>query len=198
MSKRCVITGDSQCSCEWNPSETPLGSAMLMDMKASIRKVFTDHAVYTNWLILDSLPNLNSEAVTATTNRLLQNPTDIGNLLTPIVGKSKSLRVEHLFTEHLKLAAKILTLINTKQSIDKTVADFYKNGDEVAEGLSELNPTKLGLAYAKKLMHDHNEHVVQLVTIRTKKDYTGYIRRYDVYYKHILMFADSIYEALTN
>jgi len=171
----------------------------MVDVKSALRKVFTDHVVYTSWLIVESLPVLqpNAEYVTL---RLLENPKDIADLISPIVGPKMALPVQEQFTEHLKLAATALTPVRDGDSVgtEGAVKDFYDQGDVLSMAISDLNPEKLPLETVTKLIHEHNQHVVNLATLRQRQNYGQYIRDYDDYYKHMMGISDTLYFALAS
>lgn len=198
MSNFCSITGNSNCDCVVKNAVNPIGSALLVDLKATLRKIFTDHGVYTLWLILESLPNKTSFA-DEVTKRLLRNPKDISNLLVNIIGNDAAFLVQQLFTEHLILASKTFEPAKNgdTNTLNMVLNKLFANGDKIGEALSTLNPIKLPVAYTKQLMRTHNEQVVQMVTKRLSKD-SSIVELYDHYYKHLLIMSDAIYEAFTN
>jgi hypothetical protein len=198
MSGFCSVTGNTPCHCPKKNAVTSIGSALLVDFKAALRKIFTDHGVYTLWLILESLPSQTpfSDVVT---KRLLQNPKDISNLLVNIIGKDAAFLVQQLFTEHLILASKTFEPAKNgdQVTLNNILDKLYSNGDKIGEALASLNPVKLPIQYAKQLMRVHNEQVVQMVVKRLSND-ISIVELYDHYYKHLLMMSDAIYEAFTN
>lgn len=199
MDHICPITGKYPCKCPNKRSATPTGSSLLIDLKAVLRKVFTDHAVYTSWLIVESLP-INQPNAGFVTERLLQNPADIRTVLEPIIGSTGGAAVEDLFANHLKLAAAALGPVRSGDTsgTQKAVEAFYAQGDQVGLALHNLNPAKLSLEYAVSMMKQHNEYVVKLATLRQQQSYQEYIKTFDEYYKHMLIFSDMVYETLTS
>lgn len=197
----CAITGEPRCNCPSKLSTSYLGSALLVDMKAALRKMFTDHAVYTSWLVqTSSCTNIVQGPIKETdavTTRLLKNPSDISTLLSPIIGKDKGSELSSLFTEHLTLAASTLSLAIQKKPLGTSLTKFYANGDKLGAFLGTFNTTKLSPKYAMSLMKQHNDHVIKLVTLRGEGKYQDYVTEYDEYYKHILTMSDAIYESLT-
>jgi hypothetical protein len=195
----CPTTGEYGCSCLVNPDQyqSELGNALKVDLKASLRKVFSEHSDYTHFLIVESLPVLQA-SVSAVTTRLLRNPIDIANRIEPLVGPDKAELVAQLFTDHLKLAAAALKPVREghKKATQEAVEKLYQQGDVLAEGLYLLNPKKLDLETVTRMIHEHNEFVVELATLRQTKQYEEYIMTYDEYTKHMLMIADALYQAL--
>jgi len=195
----CPITGGKDCHCPKKPNMTPIGAAMLVDMKSALRKVFTDHANYTSVFISESLPTLH-EPSAAVTERLLRNPQDIADLISPVVGAEKANHVKDQFTQHLLLAAGAVAEV--REGDEDTIADavnnFITQGNDVAVALYELNPNKLDLTTLQRLINEHNNHVVELATLRKTGQNYEYYAEYDVYYAHMLAISDALYAALAS
>lgn len=194
----CPLTGEKLCDCKDKLAVSPLGSALMLDMKSALRKVFTDHVNYTSWLIIISLP-IKQDSASQVAERLLRNPKDLSNLLLPIIGQDLASQVESGFKNHLLIAASLLDMVRNKdKNLESSIQKFYNQGDQVAAVLVKINQTKLSYLHAKNMMRQHNEYVVSLASLQGKFAYKGYIKTYDAYYKHILMFSDMIYETLTH
>jgi len=195
----CRITGEKICMCPKKNRRNmePMGSALLVDMKSALRKVFTDHAWYTGLLIIESLPipQPNAEFVA---NRLMRNPQDIYDLLLPIVGEELATPVRDQFKEHLSIAASLLPAVRegNEDVITGGVRKFYNQGDILANALYNLSPEKLRLGEVTRLIHEHNEHVVTLATLRKQEKWEEYLTHNDDYYRHMLMVSDALYGAL--
>lgn len=191
----CPISGEDNCTCI-SAAVTVQGKLMMMDVKACLRKLFTDHVVYTNWLILVSDDPEKAKEISA---RLLKNPTDFKNLLSPIIGKFISTNFEQLLSEHLKLAASLIPLLkeDSCQLLEKTIHQFYANGSEFARLLSTIDSAKLTFEYAKITFDTHLNFVLKLAVLHHRKKWDEYVKTYDLYYKHMLMFSDVVYESLT-
>jgi hypothetical protein len=106
----------------------------------AMRLVWEQHVYWTRMTINSiafNLPDL--DAVTA---RLLQNATDMGNLLVPFYGNRIAKRYSNLIREHLVIAAEIVNA--AKAGNQKAVADakkrWYANGAEISKFLSRINP----------------------------------------------------------
>ena len=194
----CPVTGGKECFCETKPA-TKIGSALLVDAKAALRKLFSDHLFYTLLVINETVPHV-EPSQPEFVKRLLQNPKDLGEFLTPIVGADKAKIVDQLFTEHLELAAATLGPLNAgdKKKIDAAVKAFFDQGERLAQGLSSLRPNKLSLVFAWDLVSQHNHFVVDLAVLRSEGKTKQQIKTFDRYFHHGLKFADVIYEALTS
>jgi hypothetical protein len=106
----------------------------------AMRMVWEQHVYWTRMTINSiafDLPDI--DAVTA---RLLQNATDMGNLLKPFYGNRIAAKFSNLIREHLLIAADLVKA--AKAGNQKAIADaerrWYANGEEIAEFLSRINP----------------------------------------------------------
>jgi hypothetical protein len=193
----CPVTGDYPCKCDTKLAVTPMGTALMTDVKAALRKLFDDHVDYTNLVIMESVPMLNPYAKDFI-GRLLKNPTDIANLLVQIKGVPLAAEIKEAFTEHLKLAAATLEPVRNGNGVATEAVKKFKNqGNILAGALSKINPVKLPLTFSLQLVNEHNDFVVKLVTLRATKKPREFIETLDMYRKHAMMWADAIYEALT-
>ena len=194
MTKFCPITGETPCKCNEQIAHNQVGTALLLDYRVLLRKLFSDHVIYTLWLI-----NSNDEELEFVTERLLRNPIDFRNVLKDVIGDEKASIFEEALTAHLVLAAKLLESVKTNdENIKQLQDDFYKNGDEIGVFLSSLNPTKLSSEYGKQLFEIHNTQVIKLAILRhVEKNYKVEVEENDKYFKHAMIMADVVYELFT-
>jgi hypothetical protein len=173
---------------------------MALDLNAAMRKVFTDHAVGTSNLIMDSLPTLNPEAAKADTKRILENPADIASLIGEFFDKKLSNTIETVFTDHLKLAAATLkpARLGDKRAVNVSAKEFYGQGVQVGKALGMINVQFFPPETAISEMAVHNNFVVSLVKLRASERYEEYIDTYELYYAHLLKLADRITIAIKN
>lgn len=193
---RCRVTGKTDCHCPPKTKLSPMGSALMVDMKAALRFVFTDHANYTSWLIVETLPKQTAAAESVGT-RLMKNPRDINMGLRDIIGHENGDMLENLFREHLTLAANLLGLLLADQDVTATAHKFFENGNVIGEILNHLNPQKISLEHAQMMMKEHNTYVIKLAKLRKAEEYVKYVLTYDEYFAHMMKFSDAVYELLT-
>jgi hypothetical protein len=161
-----------------------------------LRKLFTDHAVYTKFYIESFLSNLPDSTFIA--KRLMDNQKDIGNAVKPIVGTSKGDALIALLTEHIQCAAEVLAHLLAKEdaAMKRSIRSLFRNSDDVATFLNSLNPRKLPLDVVKREFRMHNQHVLNIATLHAKKEYEKEIAEYDAYFNHMMRFSDMLYDAL--
>lgn len=196
----CPRTGSPICRCREGEklARTSKGAAMLLDLKCALRRVFTEHTVYTSSLIVASLPELNSRYAKAVTTRILMNPADIAALLRPIIEPALAGDIEAAFTEHLKLAAATFKPIREHdgEATEVAVDALVEQGNLVALYLSAINPHVIPIEEAEEEFRQHNLYVAELATLREQEKYEQYVEVYDTYRAHMDGLSDLIYAAL--
>lgn len=155
-----------------------------------MRKLFTDHAVYTKFFIeskLHSLPDID-----VITTRLLNNQDDIGNFVGKYVGTTRGMQLSTLLRNHILAIADVVDAIKEKNNdkIKSSTIKVFDNSKQVATFLSALNPTKLPLDIVSKLFNEHNQFVIDIATLHDQQKYSDEIKMYDIYYEHMLRFSD--------
>lgn len=188
----CGITGEVHCKCLY-PREKI--SHIQVDLKSSLRKLFTDHGVYTAFVLKSIVDGGKDTQVFL--KRLLGNQKDIGDQIALVAGAKNGAAVTALLTEHIKLAGDVITAAVKK---DPTLTDkinkLFANGDQVAIGLHSLNPTGLPFETIREMFHIHNQFVIDMTINRIQGKYENEQQLYDSYYNEILAMSDSIAHAL--
>lgn len=160
-----------------------------------VRKLFTEHAVYTKFFIESALYNLPD--VDIITKRLLQNQIDIGQSIGKFVGSLQGDKLAKLLTDHILLAASAITASKTNdKTLDQKIKELFKNSKQVAKFLSNLNPSILPFNEILKMFNQHNQYVLDITTLNLQKNFKQEYITYDKYYEHMLMMADLITDAL--
>ncbi|HSW75823.1 MAG TPA: hypothetical protein VLG50_02170 [Candidatus Saccharimonadales bacterium] len=188
----CPITGEQQCKCLYKNDAI---HALKVDLKSTMRKLFTDHAVYTSFVLKLIVDKINDNGVYLT--RLIENQKDIGNQLKPIIGDKHGNMLTALLTEHIKCAGDVMKAAVLKSNqLSNNIEKLFLNSEQVAKFLTSLNPVKLPLNETKMMFDTHNQFVIDMTTSRIKKDYKREQQLYDAYYNEILAMSDMIYNAL--
>jgi hypothetical protein len=127
--------------------------------KETLRKAFTDHAVYTKFVITDiveALPNLATDI-----DRLVKNQEEIGHIFSVSIGSEKGIELANLLKEHIRLAGESVKAI--KSGVDANTT-FLEQAETVGQFLSSLNPEKLPLASTKEAFKKHSQYVIDIAT----------------------------------
>lgn len=191
-SNYCSITGECHCKCLYERNKS---SALKVDLKSALRKLFTDHAVYMVFL-LKGIVDLTSDTQVFLT-RLLRNQVDIGDQLKPIIGTDNGNKVTAVLTKHIKLAGSVITAeTENDRNLNLIIQDLFTNSADVAQVLSSLNPQLLPYAATKQMFDIHNQFVIDMTVARINGDFNREQQLYDGYYNEILAMSDAIYYAL--
>lgn len=159
------------------------------DLRANMRKLWTDHVSYTRNFITSSLAGL--EDTDAVTKRLLRNQDDIGNAIKPIYGKEAGDKLAVLLRDHILIAAEITNAAKAgnNEAVSAGKERGRRNAGDIARLLSGANPNWSEKQVANMLF-SHLDYVIAQVTARLKKDWAGDIEANDKGLDHMLMFAD--------
>lgn len=184
----CALTGEVHCKCLYQRDKiTPLQ----VDLKSSLRKLFTDHAVYTAFVLKSIIDHGKDTQIFLT--RLLGNQKDIGDQIKPIVGENNGNAIAQLLTDHIKLAGDVITAVSKRDPIlpDK-IDKLFLQGDQLAYGLSSLNPEKLPFETIQQMFRVHNQFIVDMAIARFQAKYDREQQLFDSYYNEMLAMSDAI------
>lgn len=198
---KCPITGGN-CHCEPKLASSPLGAALLIDLRAALRKVISDRAWYLSFLICESIPVKASHV--SILNRLFRTTEELCNLLEPIIGSGIVEPLSNHLNEHLRVTANLLESTrdiafgrssNTK--IFEIQEQLSSQQKKIGLYLGKINDTKLSCNHAFNLIMTHDKLVYELIVHRRNGIYDAYNDSLDRLTKHSLIIADAIYESLT-
>jgi hypothetical protein len=166
-----------------------------IDLKNGMRKLWTDHTVWTRMYIVESLND--SPATGSAATRLLKNQEDLGNAIKPIYGDAAGTKLTGLLKDHILIAVAIINDVkakNTKaQAADE--ARWTSNADEIAIFLAGANPN-WPLPVLKDLMHMHLSTTKDELVARYTANYPGDVKAYDQLYEHILKMSDALSDGI--
>jgi hypothetical protein len=178
-------------------SEPPVFAATKADAKASqtefdkaMRKLWEDHVTWTRLYIVSAEDNLPDKA--ATTQRLLQNQSDIGNAVAGFYGDAAGAKLTALLKDHILGAAALIEAAKSgdKAKVSDASAKWYANADEIAAFLSGANPQNWPLADMKSGMKMHLDLTLQEATDHMQGHYDADVQDYDKIHNHILGLSD--------
>lgn len=188
----CSIIGESHCKCL---NKRPNVSSLKVDLKGVIRKLFTDHAVYTAFVLKGIVDG--TKDVPVFLARLLLNQKDIGDQLKPLIGDTAGNQLTLLLTNHIKLAGAIITgAVTSDPTLNNKIHDLFMNSDLVAHFLTSLNPNKLPYNITQVMFSNHNQFVLDMTFNRILGRYDQEQILYDAYYNEIIEMADALFHAL--
>jgi len=164
-------------------SQTALNEAM--------RKLWTDHVVYTRLYIISAV-NGTSDAQ-ATAARLLKNQEDIGNAIVPYYGAAAGQKLTDLLKQHILIAVDLVSAAKAGDSAKQADADrrWHQNAADLATFLSGANPNWPRQAVLD-MLNQHLALTTREAVDRLQKNYTDDISNFDAIFNQSMMMADTL------
>jgi len=161
------------------------------DLRQNMRKLWTDHVVWTRGYIIAALNG--TPDAQAAADRLMKNQEDIGNAIAVYYGAPAGQQLTALLKEHISIAVDLIKAAKAGDKAAQQQADYrwQQNGVEIATFLSKANPNwpKDTLT---DMMKKHLSTTTTEVVARLNKDWNADVRAFDAIYDHILMMSDAI------
>ena len=169
------------------------------DFHDAMRQLWEDHITWTRLVIVSKvtlpqdLPDLGP-----TVNRLLQNQVDIGNAIAPFYGAAAGQALTSLLTDHILIAAEILTAAkaNDQPALQDAIARWEDNGRDIAAFLNAANPRHWPLAEMEAMMQDHLDLTFDEAVARLNGNYAADIGAYEEIHEQILHMADMLSDGI--
>jgi hypothetical protein len=159
------------------------------------RKLWEDHITWTRCFIVSAgtLPG-NLPDRDATTDRLLRNQVDLGNVIRTYYGNRAGDDVTALLRQHILLAAQIVDAAKAGDTATEQQAldAWYDNADQIATYLHRLNPQNWSISALKSLLNAHLDLTLQEAVDRLSARYGEDVSDYDQVHGQILGIADAI------
>lgn len=183
-------------SCEKDETTTPINVLNNSEFKAEMRYLWSEHATWTRDVIVAILDR--SPVTDASLTRLLANQVDIGNAIKPYYGDAAGQALTDLLTEHIVVAGDILIAARdgNTPAMNKAVAKWYKNGDDIAVFLNTANPDNWELEHMKKHMKDHLDFTLAEAVGHLGGNYTDEVVAFDNAFEQLMHLADSLADGI--
>jgi hypothetical protein len=170
-------------------------TASAVALKQDMRKLWTDHVVWTRDYIIAAIGD--QPDASAAANRLMKNQEDVGNAVAKFYGAPAGQQLTTLLKEHITIA---VDLIKAAKAGDKTAqqqADsrWQQNATQIADFLSKANPN-WPKATLTDLMKKHLSTTTNEVVARLNKNWDADVRAFDEVYEHILHMADALSDGI--
>ena len=162
----------------------------------AMRKLWEDHVTWTRLAIISIVDDLPDMQVTV--DRLLQNQVDIGDGIKPFYGDEAGTRLTELLSEHIVIAADILTAAksNDQAAVAEANDRWYVNADEIAGFLATANPEEWSQDEMTSMMREHLDLTLEEATARLTGDYAADVAAYDKIHNQILEMADMLSDGI--
>lgn len=176
-------------------SGTKVYSQNEMDLHNNMRRLWTDHAIWTRLYIIESLNNSSAAGDAAT--RLLKNQEDIGNAIKPVYGDDAGNNLTSLLKEHIMTAVDIINAVKAKDvtAQNESEAKWTENANNIAAFLASANPN-WPLPVLQDLMLMHLSTTKDELVARYSMNYPADVQAWDTLYSHILKMSDALSDGI--
>ncbi len=167
----------------------------MSSLNAAMRKLWTDHVVWTRQYIVSTvagLPDANAAAA-----RLLKNQEDIGNAIVPVYGSAAGQKLTSLLKEHIMIAVDLIAaaMSGNQAKFQQEDRKWTKNAEDIAGFLSGANPH-----WPRKdvvdLLNLHLSLTKKEVVARLEKKWDEDVQAFDDIFTEILTVADTLSEGI--
>lgn len=171
---------------------TSPASARLHD---AMRKLWSDHVFWTRLYIIEAAAG--APSLQNTTNRLLQNQTDMGNAIVPYYGAAAGSQLTNLLRQHILIAADLVTAAKAGDQAKVADADrrWHANADEIATFLSGANPN-WPKATVLNMLNQHLSLTTQEATARLQGRWSDDQSYFDQIFPQALSMADALSDGI--
>ena len=166
-----------------------------ISLRLTMRRLWSDHVIYTRCYIISALAELPDAQATAT--RLLKNQEDIGNAIIPYYGKPAGDKLTQLLKEHITIAVYLIAAAKTgdQKKFAEEDAKWTTNANQIAAFLSKANPN-----WPEKDVTDllslHLKLTKEEVVARLNKNWDEDIKKFDEIFTEIMVLADALSEGI--
>jgi len=113
----------------------------------------------------------------ATTQRLLQNQTDIGNAVKPFYGEPAGDKLTSLLRDHILISAEVVGAAKAQDTAKKDEA--AEHWGDIADFLNKANPKHWPADEMKKMMHGHLDLTTAEAVARLQGDWSADVAAYE-------------------
>jgi len=173
----------------------PRASSSAAALRQDMRKLWTDHVVWTRDYIIAATEG--QPDAQAAANRLMKNQEDIGNAIAKFYGADAGRQLTELLKQHISIAVDLIKAAKAGDKAGQQQADtrWQKNGVDIANFLSKANPNWPN-ATLVDMMKKHLATTTSEVVARLNKNWDDDVRAYDAVYDHILTMSDALSDGI--
>jgi hypothetical protein len=171
-------------------------TAKQFELYTDMRSLWEEHVSWTRMFILSNVGDMRNRD--ATTARLMQNQTDIGDAIKPVYGESAGNRLTSLLKEHISLASDVVTAAKEGDAtqVANKKRDAHTNADQIADFLYNANPNNWNRTHLREMMSEHLDLTFAEAEAELNGDYFKSVRTYDQVQTQILAMADMLSEGI--
>ena len=166
-----------------------------MTLKQDMRKLWTDHVVWTRDYIIAALAD--APDAPSGLNRLMKNQEDVGNAVAKFYGDAAGKQLTTLLKEHIAIAGDLVKAAKAGDKAAQKAADdrWQNNATQIAGFLSKANPN-WPRATLEEMMKKHLSTTTDEVVARLTKNWDADVRAFDAVYDHILHMSDALSDGI--
>ena len=200
-----MATGLSACDASAQPHAEAItvghhthpehDAAAVGTLHTAMRQLWVEHMEWTYATV--AAFTADSEGLSATLDRLLQNQADIGNAVKPFYGEEAGAALTGLLEDHINGAVPILVAARDAdtKALGPAVADWYRNAKAIADFLARANPS-WEKGEMRTMMKGHIDQTLAYATAQLQGNYVASIKAYGTAEQHMLHMADLLSDGL--
>ncbi len=167
----------------------------MMDLVEEFRQLWVEHTAWTAFTILSMVQSLPQAEVY--TQRLLRNPVDFAEALEPFYGEEAAQKFGQLLSQHLTLAAEIVSAAIAGDNNAMTDADrrWHENADEIAATLASINPYWNQEDWMA-MLYEHLDNVSMYADTLMSGDYAANVNAFDQMLDQVLDMGDMMADGI--
>jgi len=194
LTSGCSPSGGSTASVS-AATTAPVNGEAAAALKRDMRKLWTDHVVWTRVYVMDAIADQPDAGAAA--NRLMKNQEDIGAAVAKFYGAPAGQQMTTLLKEHISIAVDLIKAAKAGDKTGQKAADdrWQQNAEQIATFLSGANPN-LPKATVLDLMKTHLKTTTDEVVARLTKKWDDDVQAFDRVYDHILTMSDAISDGI--
>ncbi|HXT69365.1 MAG TPA: hypothetical protein VN700_06405 [Vicinamibacterales bacterium] len=177
------------------PPETGVNCDKVTALKSDMRKLWTDHVVWTRVYVMEAVADQPGAQAAAT--RLMKNQEDIGDAVGKFYGAAADDKLTALLKEHISIAVDIVKAAKSGDNARQVAAEgtWEQNADQIAGLLSGANPN-WPEATLKSFLREHLATTRDEVVARLGKKWDADVTAFDKVYDHMLKVADALSDGI--
>ena len=170
-------------------------SAASASLKSAMRKLWTDHVVWTRQYVVAAVGG--TPDAEAAAGRLLENQDDIGNAVVPFYGADAGAGLTEILKQHILIAVDLIEAAKSGDTgkFEEHDKRWSANAEEIADLLSGANP-HWPRADVLDLLNLHLALTKREVVARLEGNWVDDVTAFDEIFTEILTLADALSEGL--
>ena len=164
-------------------------------LKENMRRLWSDHVIYTRQYIVDAVDN--TGAANTTLNRLMKNQEDIGNAVAQYFGSPAGAQLTSLLKSHIAIAGDLVAAAKAGNSAKVADADkrWHDNAVDIATFLANAN-SNWSRDDLIAMLNEHLMLTTQEATAHIRKDYSTDEATFDRIYTQAMNMADALADGI--